>query len=99
MGEEGKRCGHSRLVRIEFAAAPVPMFGNVFKCEECSALVEVVIGRTITTQQLREFADAIDSGRAKPSLPPPPKSTIDIDENDIVAVAIGDDAWSDDGNG
>jgi hypothetical protein len=95
MGEEGKRCDHPRLIKIAVEGAPLPMFGNVFKCEECGALVEVVIGRTITTQQLRDFADAIDSGKAKPSLPPEPMS---IDDADIIEVDPGEDTWSGDGN-
>jgi hypothetical protein len=90
MGDEGKRCDHPRLVKIAVEGAALPMFGNVFKCEECNVLVEVVIGRTITTQQLRDFADAIESGKAKPSLPPEP---MPIEDDDVIEVEGEDDTW------
>jgi hypothetical protein len=89
------RCEHTRLEKIEIEGSPVPMFGNVYQCASCKALVEVVIGRTITTQQLRDFADAIESGKAKPSIPPP----MDIDDADLVEVD-DDNTWGDsDGSG
>lgn len=93
MGEEAIRCDHPRLVRIEFDGPLLPMFGNVFQCSICKALVEVVIGRTITTQQLRDFADAIETGKAKPSLPPEP---IDIDDEDIIEVDPDENVWGND---
>lgn len=80
MDKQGKRCGHSRLARIEITGTNLPMYGNVFQCEACKALVEVVIGRSITVQELREFADAIESGKAKPSISPEPLEEIEIEE-------------------
>jgi hypothetical protein len=79
MDRQGKRCSHPRLARIEIAGTSLPMYGNVFQCEACKALVEVVIGRAITAQELREFADAIESGKAKPSVSPEPLDEIEIE--------------------
>jgi hypothetical protein len=89
MDGEEKRCEHGKLVKIEVAGSAIPMFGNVYQCEFCKALVELVIGRTITTQQLREFADAIESGKAKPSIPPP----MDRDDSSDLVEVDDDNTW------
>lgn len=89
MGSDRDHCEHPRLARLDVEDELSLLFGNVYKCDVCGALVEVVVGRTITTAALREFADAVDSGRAKPSLTPEPSNDVD-DNPDIVEV---DDVW------
>ena len=62
-------CEHHRLARLEKEA---PRFHNLYVCEQCGAVVEVIIGRVVTTEYLRSLLKLIEGGET-PQPPPVPK--------------------------
>ena len=62
-------CEHHRLARLEKEA---PRFHQLFVCEQCGAVVEVIIGRVVTTDYLRDLLKLIE-GNGTPAPPPVPK--------------------------
>jgi hypothetical protein len=62
-------CEHARLSRLD---EEPPKFHNLYVCDQCSAVVEVVIGRVLTTEYLRSLLRLIE-GSDTPQPPPVPK--------------------------
>ena len=66
-GLEGE-CEHTRLSRLD---KEPPRFHNLYACEMCGAVIEVVIGRVLTTEYLKDLL-AIIGDNGTPAPPPVP---------------------------
>jgi Fe2+ or Zn2+ uptake regulation protein len=61
-------CEHTRLSRLD---KEPPRFHNLYVCEQCGSVIEVVIGRVLTTEYLQSLLKLIE-GNGTPSPPPVP---------------------------
>jgi hypothetical protein len=61
-------CEHTRLSKLD---KEPPKFHNLYVCEQCSAVIEVVIGRVLTTEYLKDLL-ALIGDSSTPTNPPAP---------------------------
>ena len=61
-------CEHTRLSKLD---KEPPRFHNLYVCEMCGAVIEVVIGRVLTTEYLKDLLALIGDNET-PAPPPVP---------------------------
>jgi hypothetical protein len=90
-------CDHPRLVRLDVDDDGVPLYGRIYMCETCELLVEVVTGRSFSTEDVQKLADQLSSGAVVPSdetHDEDPDAT-PIDASDLIEVNDVEDSWRD----